>query len=458
MCGIVGIIRMDGGDLTLQARDLFENLLYHDTVRGPDSTGAFVFSDENKVHIIKDSTPGYEFIKSDQWKKLMVKVPNARAMFGHNRYATVGDITHANAHPFLSENIILMHNGTLHNKHTLGHTKDVDSDALCHAMSELGWKKAIDKASGSWALSWFDLKESSINVLRNTQRPLHMGITTIQGKVHHVFASEKNMLHWVIDRTNATTPKIEELEPDERNSYSYYKNGWVISKDKIEPSWMHYNGRNSYEHLIPQVPPVVTRRESRHPLRGNVTTYYPSHKVKASVPDPTDAWGKIGKIVYFIWLAFDRYSTKTASTAGKLEGYRVNLNNAPIPIDEREYIVLKHNVNEELAKTVLDETTIFSGVVTRLSRGKADKAYVIDDMKVVSTHKFDAANDYVVLSSKAEYPMHCSSCKKSIPKDKQHAAMNHDTSLILCEECAPIDIEATEYGYLMDVYGGGYVS
>lgn len=182
MCGLVGI----AGYLQFKDEFTMKRLLLADYFRGPDSTGlAAIRTDGTGVISKLDSNPINLF---DMTKFKSVLNGNAsRAFIGHNRLATKGGISTANAHPFQIDHIIGAHNGTLCFRgikaleEALGEQYAVDSELLFAAIAKLGVKKAIelcyegkDSSTGAWALVWYNKEEDSLNFLRNKHRDLYM--------------------------------------------------------------------------------------------------------------------------------------------------------------------------------------------------------------------------------------------------------------------------------------------
>lgn len=132
-------------------------------------------------------------------------------LFGHNRQATRGTITDANAHPFNHDHIVGCHNGTLNSTWNLKDSKkfDVDSDNIYYDMAHNGAKKTIEKLNGAFALCWYDNNDRTLNLLRNKERPLYYCYT----KDHKTFfwASEPWMLHVAMSKHDLERDEIHLL-------------------------------------------------------------------------------------------------------------------------------------------------------------------------------------------------------------------------------------------------------
>lgn len=181
MCGLVGIIARNIGGFTHKQLDLFETMLTFDTVRGKDSTGVMLARSSGSADVLKVAEQPYFLFRSknwDQWKSKAYQT--GRVMAGHNRAATRGTINNANAHPFVEDHIIMMHNGTLnHGWESLapGVKMEVDSNAIAWALAHDTPENVIPKIDGAFALLWYNMETEEFHAVRNSERPLHL-ITT----------------------------------------------------------------------------------------------------------------------------------------------------------------------------------------------------------------------------------------------------------------------------------------
>jgi len=154
-----------------------------DTLRGYDSTGVCLVRNDYTARVVKKATWAPSFLMSkafDETDKQLYN--NGKIFMGHNRKATVGEISSENAHPFIVNNeLVLMHNGSLPTHKHLADTT-VDSEAIAQYL-HANWDEAADakakadllaKIGGAWALVWYDLRTEKLNIVRNAQRPLYI--------------------------------------------------------------------------------------------------------------------------------------------------------------------------------------------------------------------------------------------------------------------------------------------
>lgn len=194
---------------------VIKSLLVFGQLRGDDSTGIgsvtrSVIEDEHEVKLAKEiGTPNYLF----ETKRFNTVFQGNNCVFiGHNRSRTVGENTRNNAHPFKFENVLGAHNGTIdyQNKARLeqGHLFKTDSEAIFNNIEAHGIEDTIGRieSTEAYALTWYDKRDHTVNLLRNDKRPL-IYCTVNDGKTLF-WASEYGMLMAAIYR--------EGLKPDDK--------------------------------------------------------------------------------------------------------------------------------------------------------------------------------------------------------------------------------------------------
>ena len=203
MCGLIATISKSGFGFLQQDLTKFNQMLVCDSVRGPDSTGVFGVNTQGNADWLKTKGNPFNLIESNEYKEFATKFINKYQMVvGHNRKATVGNITDETAHPFQEGNIILVHNGTLNEHKSLTENEvTVDSHAITHAIAEKGYREALKEINGAFALIWYDAADKCLRFVRNTQRPLYI----LESESRYWLASEWEMVSWIVARENWST-------------------------------------------------------------------------------------------------------------------------------------------------------------------------------------------------------------------------------------------------------------
>lgn len=250
ICGLVGVI----GDLFVKDVDRFKWLLSANRIRGPYATGISSIVD-GQVRIAKvDDVPEYILEDKDLSKFFNTTTP---FLMGHNRWPTKGSRDSDAAHPYLKGHIVGAHNGTIQDhpldaidKHLVGVT---DSEKLFDAISKYGVEDTMKHMFGAWALTWYDKKQKTFNLLRNKERPLYYVVSKYGTQM--AYASEPKMLDWCLTRKDSAndTPweyndkGIVELQPGTLISIPLEKvnfsNPLQLNEQKIEQEVSRYVNR-----------------------------------------------------------------------------------------------------------------------------------------------------------------------------------------------------------------------
>jgi hypothetical protein len=203
MCGIVGFITNATKVSEMDRSRFLKQALIIDTLRGDDSTGVFGVGhepmfDDGSAYWFKQLGGGEAFTDTKEYWENFVDVSNYRCVVGHNRAATIGGVTADTAHPFQEGPITLVHNGTLTSTHGMPNPMaglpdvEVDSHAICHNLALHSVDEVVSTLHGAFALVWHDARDDSVNIVRNSKRPLHFGMNK-QGNTLY-FMSEGEML------------------------------------------------------------------------------------------------------------------------------------------------------------------------------------------------------------------------------------------------------------------------
>ncbi len=255
MCGLVGFYTLNDA-MTRQgeARDFLYQGLIVDMLRGYDSTGVFYgHALDLKCGYYKDAVDGYTFVKSPEFARhVLDRGQPLRFAVGHNRAATIGSVSVPNAHPFRHGPVTGVQNGTVRGKmENLPIPMEgfnVDSDCLMAniAAVEPGEvvEKVISKIDGAYMLIWHDLRDGSLNFVRNNTRAFHVAVTTDT----IWFASEEDELRWLLRRNKIPYSKIHSLAPG--TLLKFTKDGGLVPEvidapEYVAPKPVYHGGRAS---------------------------------------------------------------------------------------------------------------------------------------------------------------------------------------------------------------------
>ena len=242
MCGISGFMNYTNLGISPNNLNSFAQMLYAGAVRGMHGTGCFAVA-EKAVQRVKVGGPVHRLLETPEFLDFQKFVDKswARILVGHNRHATKGKIITEHAHPFQHGDIILVHNGTLNSfEHLPDANKfEVDSEAICNAISVDGPEKTIKSLKGAWALVWYNTKEKTLNIIRNKERPL--GIAYHNKDPIIAFASETAMLQWCLNRNGISDLSYYELPENMLHT-------WTL--DNIKPHVKELKSETSKTYLF----------------------------------------------------------------------------------------------------------------------------------------------------------------------------------------------------------------
>ncbi len=181
MCGIVGIL----GDH--EVGPLLVNALKRLEYRGYDSAGIATLNDGK---LGRRRSLG----KLAELSDLLVRDPiQGKSGIGHTRWATHGKPSVNNAHPHMTEQVAVVHNGIIENfqelrkyleKKGIKHTTDTDTETialLTQAMIEEGnepieaAQKTIEKLTGAFALCFLFQGQNDLMIAARKGSPLAIG-------------------------------------------------------------------------------------------------------------------------------------------------------------------------------------------------------------------------------------------------------------------------------------------
>jgi predicted glutamine amidotransferase len=229
MCGIVGYLSNEKNP-PKEVENAVTNMLWVDSIRGYHSTG-IIYQKDDEVSFYKKAMTGWDFIQLDEPNKVLTDLRKTPFLIGHNRAATQGTITHANAHPFAFDHIVGVHNGTLTYPSALnpGDYFPVDSMHAYKSISVRGAIETIPRLQGSFALFWHDSSDNTVHFIRNESRPFTF--LKVKDKEILLSASEKDMLKWIVRREGL---KVEYCwDPKPYHEYIFNLDEDAIIPDRV---------------------------------------------------------------------------------------------------------------------------------------------------------------------------------------------------------------------------------
>jgi predicted glutamine amidotransferase len=447
MCGITGCAGNIDGDV----KKAFRMLLIMDSMRGEDSTGvAFVNKLSNGVHVHKQQGDPFVLLYNAQYDKTFNMVN--KVMIGHNRYATSGGVSRATAHPFEFDSVVGVHNGTLSSKWKLKDSKDfqVDSEALYHNFDKYGVEETINLlgADGNaWSLVWWNKDESTLNFLRNKERPMFICATEDEKTIF--WASERWMINMALMRSGIKHGEVLETTVDTHYSIPISKNGEVgqpvlkhVAAPYIEPISHNSFVHNRYNYGNHQ---KINRETS--------TNIVEIKKGKEVVVPKKEIGSPLSKKDYGLSkeVLFEILSNNTDSNGAKyLCLFDANHAYAEIRMYPRkEDSHLFHYVGQELigdiSQTVICDSTSIRGYykvnpwTAKLAIKTGKEKDEVEDVFITSKGTLVIASEWKKLHSV------CAWCSDSLnPLQANRFTTTHDC---LCPECAenPLVVEYVKF-------------
>jgi hypothetical protein len=400
MCGIVGFVtKKKAVSLPFKYRDIFKQMLFVDQLRGDDSTGVYSVNDIGNVAWLKESSSVDTFLTNKDVDKWVDTIGlSSKVVVGHNRSATKGQVMDKNAHPFIEGNTILVHNGTIFNQKELNQDVDVDSHAICHAIEAFGIEDTLHKIKGAYALAIYKVKDKTLTLTRNQERPLWLG----ESEDAWFFASEPWMAYGVAARHNVEIKGMKLLNVSTLYAFDISQEITKLSETVIEkPIVVQEKVKSSF---TKRTPPALKEGTPVAKLVG----YFNRGDVICFKPDVAR---KVGNV-------------------NRLEGHHYVHTNVEVIV----HGVMKKTIEELVALTEIDLLT--SEVSSVFYDSNTNKLTLFVDGAEISditySENFTELNEELL--SKVS---HCSCCHRQIGEiEETYVSLKENGKMyVLCDEC-----------------------
>lgn len=252
MCGIVGAVaQRDIAEILLEGLRRLE-------YRGYDSAGLAVVNQPGEIIRLRRLGKVQALVEAAEQQPL----PGGTGI-AHTRWATHGEPSEENAHPHVSGNIVLVHNGIIENHEELrvrvtelGYkfTSETDTEVVAHLINDEQKRggslceivqRVIKLLRGAYGMVIMDSNDPSVLVAARSGSPLVIGC----GVGENFIASDQLALLPVTRRFIY----LEEGDVAEvtRRSVTIFANGKVVSRPEIESSAQYDAGdKGLYRHYM----------------------------------------------------------------------------------------------------------------------------------------------------------------------------------------------------------------
>ena len=252
MCGIVGAVaQRDIAEILLEGLRRLE-------YRGYDSAGLAVVNQPGEIIRLRRLGKVQALVEAAEQQPL----PGGTGI-AHTRWATHGEPSEENAHPHVSGNIVLVHNGIIENHEELrvrvtelGYkfTSETDTEVVAHLINDEQKRggslceivqRVIKQLRGAYGMVIMDSNDPSVLVAARSGSPLVIGC----GVGENFIASDQLALLPVTRRFIY----LEEGDVAEvtRRSVTIFANGKVVSRPEIESSAQYDAGdKGLYRHYM----------------------------------------------------------------------------------------------------------------------------------------------------------------------------------------------------------------
>jgi len=234
MCGIVGYI----GTKPFNTDTLKILMLINGYQRGMDSTGTYC----KEKGIIKDVLDVHDYI-------VKYSIEPTNLFIGHTRSKTIGAVSKRAAHPFKYKNIVLVHNGTLHNHYMIFNKIkmnaadwEVDSEAIAAKLANDQNPLVLSELKGAAAVLFTDVNNpDTMYAFRNKERPLHY-VQLTNGLDKWMYISSES------ESLEVAGFKFTDIKEFDENTLYVISKGEILSTQVIQSMPIEYTSSSNIVH------------------------------------------------------------------------------------------------------------------------------------------------------------------------------------------------------------------
>ena len=253
MCGIVGAVaQRDVAEILVEGLRRLE-------YRGYDSAGVAVFSANQPLQRVRRLGKVAELAKA-----LDEQSVHGGTGIAHTRWATHGEPSERNAHPHVSEHIVVVHNGIIENHEELRETlkglgyefnSDTDTEVIAHLVHHelksagsllAAMQTAVKQLRGAYGTVVMDSRDDSRVVVARSGSPLVIG----RGIGENFIASDQMAL-LPVTRRFIFLEEGDVAEVTRRDVHIFDTNGNAVVREEQESELSHDAGdKGEYRHYM----------------------------------------------------------------------------------------------------------------------------------------------------------------------------------------------------------------
>ncbi|MDX7800931.1 glutamine--fructose-6-phosphate transaminase (isomerizing) [Aeromonas caviae] len=253
MCGIVGAVaQRDVAEILVEGLRRLE-------YRGYDSAGVAVFSANQPLQRVRRLGKVAELAKALEEQSV-----HGGTGIAHTRWATHGEPSERNAHPHVSEHIVVVHNGIIENHEelreelkALGYvfSSDTDTEVIAHLVHHelksatsllAAMQVAVKQLRGAYGTVVMDSRDDSRVVVARSGSPLVIG----RGIGENFIASDQMAL-LPVTRRFIFLEEGDVAEVTRRDVHIFDTDGEAVVREELESELSHDAGdKGEYRHYM----------------------------------------------------------------------------------------------------------------------------------------------------------------------------------------------------------------